>query len=114
MFDTIAKVVRNMLHDFRAQQITTLAQAYAKANVHHDKLFASISGTVVARVSEFKQADIQELLKAYETLGISSADISRALDAKHSKEPESSHMVWLLISLLLIALITLILQWQLS
>lgn len=86
VFDAIATAAGAWLHEFRTQQIATLAQAFARAEVRHERLFALMSTAVVARLAEFKQQDLQDLLAAYDCLGLPTAVIAHAMEAAAQKE----------------------------
>lgn len=115
VFNNIAKVASTSLHDFRTQQIASLTQAFAKAELRNERLFASISAAVVERLDEFKQQDLQDLLKAYQSLGVSTVEIARAIDAQQQvQEVDSDKNFWLVIALILTLLLgcVLFLQWR--
>lgn len=111
VFNAIATVASSSLYDFRTQQIATLAQAFARAQVPHEQLFAAISQSVVQRLAEFKQHDLQEVLAAYDALGLSTADIAAAIEAQQYQEPDRMMNRWLIIALLAIALFAIWVAW---
>lgn len=109
VFDTIAKVACNTLDDFRTQQITTIAQAFARAQVKNTKLISCINRTVVSRLAEFKQQDLQDLLASYDSLGVSTVDIARAIESEHCQVEEPSSNLWMILSLLIFTLLVTVL-----
>lgn len=113
VFDAIAEVSSSSLHDFRTQQIATLMQAFAKAELRHERLFTSVSAAVVSRLGEFKQQDLQDLLQAYQSLGVPTVDIARAIDSQQSGDREPIQNTWLVGALLLIVVFLLIVLWRL-
>lgn len=84
LWKTIAMVSSPNIHDFTMQQVLMLAGAYAKAGVRDERLFGSISDAVVQRLSEFKQSEIQELLRAFAKLDLSTTSITRAIEETHN------------------------------
>lgn len=86
VFDTMAEVAIETLRDFRSGQIATLARAFSKASLKHDKLFSSIGKEVAFRCSEFREQDLQELLASYDRLGLSTLEISRAVRARQAPD----------------------------
>lgn len=112
VFGAIAQVASTSLHDFRTQQISTLTQAFARAEVRHERLFNRISAAVVARLAEFKQQDLQELLDAYQSLGVSTADIARAIEAQQTGEKQDGPNVWLIMLSLLVSILVLLMVFR--
>lgn len=113
VFDAIAQVACSSLHDFRTQQIATLTQAFARAEVQHERLFQSISSAVVMRLAEFKQQDLQELLSAYQSLGMSTVAIARAIDAQNLQEQEWGVNNWMLVLIMMAAILAILIIWRL-
>merc|ERR1712232_34046 len=65
VFEALAEAASGILSDYRTSQIAALAQAFAKVEICHDRLFEDISAQVVSRLAEFKGQDLQDLLHAY-------------------------------------------------
>jgi hypothetical protein len=115
VFDIVAQVARNTLRDFRAQQITMLVQAFAKAEVKHEKFMACVSAAVVHRVREFKHQELQELMTAYEDLGFSTTTIIQSMERNQRREANSgSNALWQLVSAFSFVLVVILIVWRLK
>jgi len=112
VFDAVAVVASNTLYDFRTQQIATLAHAFAHAQVRHEKFFESVSKAVVRRLAEFKHHDLQDLLSAYEQLGLSTTTIAKAVEAQQWQDQPSSSMPWLAILAIAVLVMVLVATWH--
>jgi hypothetical protein len=98
VFESLGTVGSVTLHEFRASQISTLVQAFAKVGQKHDKLIAAVDAAALSRTSSFKEHELQDILTAYEGVGASTKNLSKAFIAKRSGDQEDSggYMVHLL------------------
>jgi len=110
VFSAVAHVASEALDDFRSHHIAALAQDFARAGVKHDKLFESISEAVVNRLADFKQQDLEDVLAAFEALGVSTTEIARAVASQQWQEqPSMSPRLRFLLIVIAVFLISLIL-----
>lgn len=104
LYQTVAEVAIQSIHEFRPKQLITLAEAFAKAQTHNEELFKSISRMVAKNVDDFQKEELQELFQAYEALGASNSEIKKAMN-QESGSRFSSMMFVMIVILIALTLI---------
>lgn len=111
VFELLAQVACRCLHDFRPGQIATLAQAFARAQVNHERLFACITKATQSRHTEFSDAVLQDIRSSFEVLGRSDG-LSKALrKGLHKEAMGHIDQQWLLLALAMV-LVAFISAWR--
>lgn len=64
------------------------------------------------RLAEFKQQDLQDLLSAYQSLDVSTADIGRAIAAQQSHEQDAGSNFWTVVAVLMVTLLIVLILWR--
>lgn len=115
VFESLGTVGSVTLREFRASQISTLVQAFAKVGQKHDKLFASVDAAALSRTCSFKEHELQDILTAYESVGASTKNISKAIFAQRSGEQDDrgGYMAHIL-TVLAVVLLALWLTWKMT
>merc|ERR1719174_2340888 len=82
VFAAVSEVVQTTIDDFKPQQVGTLVRAFAGANVRDEKLLDTVTATAVARLTEFKQQELQDLISSLESLQYPTARIVNEIEAQ--------------------------------
>lgn len=85
VFANVAEVSIANLHDFTMLQIATLATSFAKANIADQRLFTAFSDAIVHRSTELKHQEFREICQAFESLGLSTAEMRSVTEASGPK-----------------------------
>lgn len=88
-------------------------QAFAKVGLKHDRLFAAVDSAVLARLYDFKESELQEILVAFQSVGAPIKSIERAVTSHRSGEPLEKNIVHAL-TIAVLALVAILATWQLN
>eukprot|EP00435_Cladocopium_sp_Y103_P067485 s280_g30.t1 len=107
LYECVAQVCVESIHDFKPRQLVTLAGSFAKAQVKHDALFKCMSKHVAKNVEDFQREDLQDLFNAFQALGVSKNEVQRALEVqeKGPVAPVSLRTFLLIVALILLTLV---------
>lgn len=116
VFEAMAAAAALHLRDFRTQQIATLARAFASADMACPNLFKVMDKVIAMRLAEFSNCDLEQILAAYEKLGMSTnriyAEERREMRVGRGVSTPLMTMVYAVFAFLLIFVLVIFAPWR--